>query len=243
MSPRSKSVDGQSRKAIVASTIQSCFLDQRRTQVAETPEKEPQAETVDKETQLDKQPALLNRRSSRMWAIVAPIPALVVIGTATVYALPNFNIALPNFSSFAELSPRAAASVPLPDPVTAVLTDIQSSQQKNADTLQENGAVLQRNTAMLQQGAATLESLRQGFTSQQANLKTVSNQLSSLIARVDSLQNAAMPLTTSSIPQRGARARLARTSRKRTSRPPNEPVGPVSVRGAPLNPAPAPGAG
>jgi hypothetical protein len=216
-----------------------CFIDLRRTQVVETPEKELQAETVDKETQLDKRPAVLNRRSSRMWAIVS-IPALVVIGATAVYALPNFNVVLPNFGSFAELFPRAAAS--LPDPVTAVLTDIQSSQQKNADALRENGTVLQQNTAMLQQGAATLDSLRQGSTTQQTNLKTVSNQLSSLIARVDALQNAVAPLTTSSIPQ-PSRVRLARTSRKRTSRPPNEPVGPVSVRGAPLNPAPAPGAG
>jgi hypothetical protein len=211
--------------------------------VAETQEKEPQAETVNKETQLDKPPVVLNRRSSRMWSIFVSVPALVVIGAAAVYALPNFNIALPNFSSLAELFPRAAASAPLPDPVSAALKDIQSSQEKNADTLQENGVVLQQNTAILQQGAGTLESLRQGFTVQQTNLKTISNQLSSLIARVDSLQNAVTPLTTSSIPQPGARARLARTSRKKTSRLPNGPVGPVSVRGAPLNPAPAPGSG
>jgi hypothetical protein len=211
--------------------------------VAETPEKEPQAETLNKETQLDKEPVVLNGRSSRMWAIVVSVSALVVIGAAAKYALPNFNIALPNFSSFAEIFPRAAASVPIPDPVTAALKDIQSSQQKNADTLQENGTALQQNTAMLQQGAATLESLRQGFTAQQTNLKTISNQLSSLIARVDSLQNAVVPLTTSSIPQPDARARLVRTSRKKTSRLPNKPVGPVSVRGAPLNPAPAPGSG
>jgi Skp family chaperone for outer membrane proteins len=211
--------------------------------VAETPEKEPQAETLNKETQLDKEPVVLNGRSSRMWAIVVSVSALVVIGAAAKYALPNFNIALPNFSSFAEIFPRAAASVPIPDPVTAALKDIQSSQQKNADTLQENGTALQQNTAMLQQGAATLESLRQGFTAQQTNLKTISNQLSSLIARVDSLQNAVAPLTTSSIPQPDARARLVRTSRKKTSRLPNKPVGPVSVRGAPLNPAPAPGSG
>ena len=211
--------------------------------MVETPEKEPQAETVDKETQLDKQPAVLNRRSSRTWAIVS-IPALVVIGATAVYALPNFNIALPNFNSFAELFPRETASAPIPDPaVSATLKDIQSAQLQNAAALQENGAVLQQNTVMLQQGAASLDSLRQGFTSQQTSLKTISNQLSSLITRVDSLQNAVAPLTTSSIPQPSARARLARTSRKRTSRPPNEPVGPVSVRGAPLNPAPAPGAG
>ena len=212
--------------------------------MAETPEKEPQAETLNNETQLDKQPVVLNRRSSRMWAIVVSVPALVVIGAVAIYALPQFNIALPNLSSFAELFPRETFSAPIPDPaVSATLTDIQSAQQQNAAELQENGAVLQQNTAMLQQGAATLESLRQGFTTQQTNLKTISNQLSSLIARVDSLQNAVTPLTTSSIPQPDARGRLVRTSRRKTSRLPNKPVGPVSVRGAPLNPAPESGAG
>src|ERR1700686_4970965 len=111
-----------------------------------------------------------------MWAIVMSVPALVVIGAAGVYALPIFNIALPNFSSFAEMFPRAAASAPIPDPITAALKDIQSSQQKNADTLQENGTVLQQKTAMLQQGVSNQESLRQGFTAQQTNLKTISNQ-------------------------------------------------------------------
>jgi hypothetical protein len=213
--------------------------------VAETPEKEPQAEALNKETQLDKEPVALNRRSSRMPAIVVSSLALAVIGAVAIYALPEFNIALLNFSSsFVELFPRETASVPIPDPaVSATLKDIQSAQQQNAASLQENGAVLQQNTAMLQQGAATLDSIRQGFTTQQTNLKTISNQLSSLIARVDSLQNAVTPLTTSSIPLPNARARLVRTSRKKTSRLPNKPVGPVSVGGAPLNPAPTPGSG
>ena len=212
--------------------------------MAETQEKEPQAEAGNKATQLDQQPVVPSGRSSRMWAIVVCSLALVVSGAVGIYTLPEFNIALPNFSRFAELFPWAAAPAPLPDPVIVGLKDIQSSQQKNANTIQENGNVLRQNTAVLQQGAASLESLRQGFTAQQTNLKTISNQLSSLIARVDSLQNAVTPLTTSSIPQPAARARLPRTSRKTTSRLLNErvgPVGPVSVRGAPLNPAPAPG--
>jgi len=212
--------------------------------VAETPEKEPQAETLNKETQLDKEPVALNGRSSRMPAIVVSSLTLAVIVAAAIYVLPNFNIALPNFSSFAELFPSETASAPIPDPaVSATLKDIQSAQQQNAAALQENGAVLQQNTAMLQQGAATLESLKQGFTAQQTNLKSISYQLSSLIARVDSLENAVTPLTTSSIPQPNARARLVGTSRKKRSRLPNKPVGPVSVGGAPLNPAPAPGSG
>jgi len=117
-----------------------------------------------------------------MPAIVVSVSALVIIGAAAIYALSNFNIAVPSFSSFAELFPRAAASAPIPDPaVTAALKDIQSSQEQNSATLQQNGAVLQQNAAMLQQGAATLESLRQNFTAQQTDLKRISNQLSSLI--------------------------------------------------------------
>ena len=212
--------------------------------MAETPEKEAEAETLSKKTQLDKEPVAVNRRSSRMPAIVVSSLALTVIGAVAIYALPGANFARPNFSSLAELFPRKTASVPIPDPVvSATLKDIQSAQQRNASALQENGAALQQNTGMLQQSAATLDSLRQGFTAQQTNLKAISNQLSSLIARVDSLQNAVTPLTTSSIPQPNARARLVRTSRKTTSRLPSKPIGPVSIRGAPLNPAPATGSG
>jgi uncharacterized coiled-coil protein SlyX len=171
-----------------------------------------------------------------MAAIVVSLSALVLVGAAAAYALPNFN----SFS-FAELFPREAASAPIPDPaVSAALRDIQSSQQQNATALQENGAVLQQNAAKLQEDAATLESLRQSFTSQQTDLKRISNQLSSLMARVDSLQNAMTPLTTSSIPQPNAHVQAA--SRKKTSRLP-EPFGPVSVGGAPLSPAPALGSG
>jgi hypothetical protein len=210
--------------------------------VAVTPEKEPEAETLSKETQLDQEPVALNRRSSRMPAIIVSSLALTLIGAVAIYALPEFNIALPNFSSFAELFPRETAS-PIPDPVVnATLKDIQSVQQRNAAALQENGAALQQNAAMLQHEAAALESLRQGFTAQQTNLKAISNQLSSLILRVDSLQNALVPLTTSSIRQPN-RVRLVRTSRKKTSRLPDKPVGPVSVGGAPLNLTPGSGAG
>ena len=218
--------------------------------MAETQEKEPQAGAVNKAAQPDQQPVVLNRRSSRMWAIVVSSLVLGVSGAVAISTLPEFNIAwpefniaLPNFSSIAELFPPATASAPLPDPITVALRDIQSSQQRNADTLQENGTVLQQNTAMLQQGVSNQESLRQGLTAQQTNLKTISNQLSSLIARVDSLQNAVTPLTTSSIPQPDARGRLVRTSRKKTLRLPNKPVGPVSVGGVPLNPAPGRGFG
>jgi hypothetical protein len=208
--------------------------------VAETAETASPADIPSKEAQLGEQPAAFSRRSRRVPAIVGSLSALVLIGVAAAYALQNFD-------SFAELFPHEAVSAPIPDPVvTATLKDIQSFQQQDAAALQENGSVLQQNVAMLQQGAANLDSLKQGFAAQQTDLKRVSSQLSSLLAKVDSLQNAVTPLTTSSIPQPNARARVAGTSRKRTFRLPKpvpKPAGPVSVGGAPLSPAPPPGWG
>jgi len=218
-----------------------CFIYLRRTQMAETLDKAPQAEAPNNDAQLDQQSVALNGPSGRRLAIVGVSFALVVIGATALCYLSKFDVALPNFPSFGELSPRETASAPIPDPaVGATLKEIQSAHQQNAAAVQESAAVLKQNTAMLQQGAATLDSLKQGFIAQQTTLKTISNQVSSLVARVDSLQNVAEPLTTSSIPRPNTRARSVGTSRKKSSRLP-EPAGPVSVGGAPL--AAAPGAG
>ena len=189
------------------------------------------------ETQGDKQPeAAQQGASSRVPAIVVSLAALAVIGAATANFLPNFNrpslsnfnhFSLPNFNRFAAQSPAAqspheTASAPIPDPaVSATLKDIQLSQQQNA---------------------AVLVSLAQSSATQQADLKRISRQLSSLAAQADALQSAVTPLTTSSIPHSNTRARVAGTSRKIIS-PLPKPVGPVSVGGAPLSPAPAPGSG
>jgi hypothetical protein len=137
-------------------------------------------------------------------------------------SLPNFDgFSLPNFNRFAP-PPHETALAPLPDPVVhAALKDIQSSQQQNA---------------------AVLVSLTQTSVSQQGDLKRISRQLSSLAAQTEALQSAVTPLTTSSIPHSKPRARVVRTSRKTVS-PPRKPIGPVSVGGAPLRPAPAPATG
>lgn len=237
--------------------------------MAETPEKEPKAESANKEAQFDQEPVAINRRSIRTPAIIVSLLALVIVSAATGYAWPRFRTALPNLSSFAKPFPHETASapipkvsvptpkvsapiptaapVPIPDPaVSATLKDIQSSQTQHSAALL---TVLQRQTATLKQGAGTLESLKQGFTDQQTDLKRISNQLSSLVARVDSLQNDLPPLTTSSIPKPNDRVRSVGTSRKKTSplsKPVgasalSKPVGPVSVGGAPLSPPPAPG--
>ena len=192
------------------------------------------AETPDKETQRDKQPEVAQQgASSRVPAIVVSLSALAVIGAATANSLPNFNsfslpnfdhFSLPNFHRFAAQphTPHKTALAPIPDPaVSATLKDIQLSQQQNA---------------------AVLVSLTQSFATQQADLKEISRQLSSLAAQADALQSAVTPLTTSSISHSNTRARVVRTSRKIVS-PLPKPVGPVSVGGAPLSPAPVPGSG
>ena len=202
------------------------------------------AETPDKETQGDKQPeAAQQGASSRVPAIVVSLSALAVIGAATANSLPNFSlpdfslpsfslphfsvpnfhrVALPNFDRFVAQSPHETAPAPTPEAVvSATLKDIQLSQQQNA---------------------AVLVSLAQSSAAQQADLRRISRQLSSLAAQTDALQNAMSPLTTSSIPHSNARARVVRGSRKIIS-PLPKPVGPVSVGGAPLSPAPPPAPG
>ncbi len=220
------------------------------------------AETPGKETQGDKQPeAVQQRASSRLTATLVSLAALAIIGAATANSLPNFDrFALPNFdrfsfpkldrSSFPKFdhvsfpkfdyfslpnfnrtsspnsnrvtaqSPQKTAPAPIPDPiVSAALKDIQLSQQQNA---------------------TVLVSLTQNSAAQQADLKRISRQLSSLAVQVEAVHGAVTPLTTSSIPHSNARARVIRTSRKTVPALP-KPVGPVSVGGAPLNPAPAAG--
>jgi hypothetical protein len=204
------------------------------------------AETADKETPGDKQPeAAQQPASSRVPAIVVSLAALAVIGAATANSLPSFdhfslpislpNFSLPNFNRFtlpnfdrftaqpayvAASAPIPKASAPIPDPfISATLKDIQLSQQQNA---------------------TVLVSLTQSSATQQADLKRISRQLSSLAVQTEALQNAVTPLTTSSIPRSNPRARVVRASPK-TIPPLPKPVGPVSVGGAPLTPAPAPG--
>ena len=219
-------------------------------------------EEPDRETQGDKQPELAQQvSSSRVPVIAVSLAALAVIGAATANSLPSFggfslpdfnqlslpkidSFSLPDFSRFAPPNfnrvaappPPAPAPVLVPDPVVrAGLRDVQSSQEQNA---------------------AVLASLTQSSATQQADLKRITRQLSLLTAQVGSLQNPVTPLTTSSIPpsttssipRPNPRARVVRASRKvlppvlpPTLPPLPKPAGPVSVGGAPLSPAPAPG--
>ena len=193
----------------------------------------------------------LGTRPSRKSILALSVFALGVNATAAVYTLSPSDFALPNVNSLAELLPHQKASDPILDSVVATLKDIQWSQQQQVASLQ---APLQQNAALLQQDSITLASLRQSVTDEQVDVKKISAQItdertdvkkmsaqiSTLIAKVDSLQNAIAPEVTSSIPKGHARNRLSGVLRKRMARQP-KPVGPVSVGGAPLSfPAMAP---
>jgi hypothetical protein len=161
--------------------------------------------------------------------------ALAINGTAAIYTLPSFDIPLPNVGSLAELLPHQKASAPTPDPVLAALKDIQSAQQQHAVALRDNGSSLQQNAALLQQDSTTFVSLRQSITDEHVDVKKISSQLSTLIAKVDSLQNTIAPEITSSISRGHARKRFSAAMRRRMMARPFRPVGPVSVGGAPLS--------
>jgi hypothetical protein len=206
-------------------------------QVSTTPESQIKTETTDK--QIDS--ARPSTKRTRKSIVALSLLALAINGTAVVCTIPSVAIDLPDVSGLvAELLPHERAPAPIPEAVVAALKDIQSAQQQHNAALRQTGSSLQQNAALLQQDSTMLASLRQGITDEQVDVKKISVQLSQLIAKVDSLQNAIAPEITSSIPKGRARARLSGAAYKRTVRQP-KPVGPVSVGGAPLTTAPAQG--
>lgn len=159
--------------------------------------------------------------------------AIAINGAAAIYTLPA-NLPSLSLARLAELLPRREAPPPKPDPVIAALKEIQSSQQQHTASLQENNQALQQNAALLQQDSLVLLSLRQSITEERVDVRKISSQLSTLIAKVDSLsQNVMMSDVTSSIRRANARYGLSAAMRKRMVRP-AKPLGPVSVGGAPL---------
>ena len=209
----------------------------------DTSEEKIQAAATDKQLE----PAVPSRKSSRKSILALSVFALGLNATAAVYTLSPSDFALPNVGGLmAELLPNQRAQAPTPEGVIAALKDIQSAQQQQAGALQENASLLQLNTDLLQQNTvlrqqdkATFDSLRKSITDEQVDVKKISFQLSTLTAKVDSLQNAITTEITSSITKGHARARLSGAARKRMARQ-SKPFGPVSVGGAPLTTAPGP---
>ena len=176
------------------------------------------------------------RQSSRKSILVLSVCALAINGAAAIYTSP-FDLPSPNISSLAALLPHQDNSAPKPDPVVAALKEIHTAQQQQAAALQEINASLQQNTALRQQDSMVLGSLRQSITDERSDVRKISPQLSTLIAKIDSLQSTMASDVTSSIRRAHARYGLPAALRKRMLRE-SKSVGPVSVGGAPLS-APA----
>ena len=170
--------------------------------------------------------------SSRKSVLALAVCALAINGAAAIYTSPSDFRSL-NLGSLAELLPSLPASALKPDPVVATLKDIQAAQQQHTALLQANTQASQHNAALLQQDSLLLLSLRQSITDERIDVKKISSQLSTLIAKIDTLQGAMMSDVTSSIRRANARYGLSAAMRKRLVRE-SKPVGPVSVGGAPL---------
>jgi uncharacterized coiled-coil protein SlyX len=212
------------------------FFYSRSTPVSTTQETQIKTETTAKQDNS----ALPSKKRTRKSIVALSVLALAINGTAAVLTLPSVAIDLPDFGGMvAEMLPHERAPAPIPEAVVAALKDIQSAQQQHAAALQENGSLLQQklqqNAALLTQDSTTLASLRSSITDEQVDVKKISVQLSTLIAKVDTLQNTLSPEFTSSIPKGRAHVRLSKAF-KRTAQ--QKPVGPVSVGGAPLTMAP-----
>lgn len=183
------------------------------------------------EPQAEQEAPVPGKRSSRKSVLALSVCALAINGAAAIYTLP-FDLPSPNISSLAALLPRQGEPAPKPDPIVAALKDIQSAQQQQAASLQEINSLLQQNAALQQQDSTTLLSLRQSITDERGDVKKISPQLSTLIAKIDALQSTMASEITSSIPRGRARDRLM--MRKRMVRQ-SKSIGPVSVGGAPLS--------
>jgi hypothetical protein len=177
--------------------------------------------------------------SSRKSVLALSVCALAINGAAAIYTSPTDFTSL-NVSSWAALLPRQEAPAPKPDPVVAALKDIQSAQQQHTASLQESNQALQQNAAREQQDSMVLLSLRQSITDERVDVRKISSQLSTLMAKIDTLQSTMMSDVTSSIRKAHARYGLSAAMRKRMVRQPKS-IGPVSIGGAPLS-VPATGA-
>lgn len=172
-------------------------------------------------------------RTSRKTVLALSVCALAVAvnGAAAVYTLPSVLSSL-NVSRLTELLPRRETPPPKPDPVVAALKDIQSAQQQHTASLQANNDLAQQNAAVLQQDSMVLLSLRQSITDERVDVRKISSQLSTLISKVDSLQNVMMSDMTSSIRKANARYGFSAAMRKRMLTRQAKPLGPVPVGGA-----------
>jgi hypothetical protein len=188
--------------------------------------------TLEKQSQPEQpESAAPSKQSKRKSILGLAVFALGINTAAAVYTMSPSDFALPDFSSLAELLPHQKASDPIPDPAVAALKDLQSAQQQHTALLQQNSITLASLRQSVSDEKVDVKKLSAQIASEHEDVKKISAQISTLIAKVDSLQNAINPEVTSSISTRHARNRLVR---KKMARQPT-PVGPISIGGAPLS--------
>lgn len=148
--------------------------------------------------------------------------ALGLNAFAAVYTSPPADFAWRNVSRLAELLTHKEAPAQVPQTVVAALGDIQSAERQHLASLQEASSSLQQNVALLAQQSSTIGSLRQSITDEHADVKNISAEIadehddvrkmsaliSTLITKVDALQNSSALAITSSIRKGPTHARL-----------------------------------
>src|SRR5580704_2245404 len=198
-----------------------------RSSVTNTSEDQSQTNVAGKSPKPDS-------RSGHKTVSALAIFALGLNAVAAVYTSSPSDFVLPNVSRLAELLPHTEAPAQVPQTIVAALNDIQSAQKRHLASLQETSSSIQQNVALFQQESSTIGLLRQSITDEQADVKKISAQISTLITKVDALQNSSAPATTSSIPKGQARARLV--THKKSARM-VKPTGLLSLEGVPLTAA------
>lgn len=171
------------------------------------------AEQFDQGTRLDLEVMTRRRSPGRAWVVVLFLVVLVATGAAAGYLWLNYDWLMN------ELPTQQTAATPEIAPeVSAGLRDLRSSQQ---------------------QTAREIETIQQTLATQQTDFNRISEQLSALASRLDTLQSAPPLRSSLAPPQPGARAQAVESQVKKPARTP-KPNGPVSVGGAPLNSAAEP---
>jgi hypothetical protein len=140
------------------------------------------------------------------------IIALLVITAASIYVGLNSDSLVQGASSSSESS--AAAPVRNGVEKTVTQKDFQAFQRETTDFLQ---------------------SVAQDVAAQKADLKTLSDQVAALVAKIDAQQSAVEPTPPHTAVQPPGLTRPAVTSSHKKPAP-VKPTGPISVGGAPLPP-------
>ncbi len=160
------------------------FIDLRSINVPNTLEEKIPVSAVDKQFE---PLAGWNSKSRRRKSIFAlSVFALGLNAAAAAYTMSPAEFAFPNVTEWAaNLIPHDKGHPPVPEVLLAALKDIQSTQQQHAAALQEHSTLLQHNAALLQQQSATFDVLRHGLTDEKSDVKKISSQLSTLVAKVE----------------------------------------------------------